>query len=206
MRSEAKANRATLALARAIEATFTRGDWLELVLITDSDKTIRSHRRLLRSLEWGDPDYSGNILEVLPKILGERGGPGLSTRATERFPNLALVEAKVGLKEWLAANYRQLYQELYAVEDSVVLDKLDAAADRLGIPDIDMHAARIRRGLHADPAQAIGSAKELLETTLNAILGLHGTGPETKLEIPQLVKRASVELGLDAATVPDTQP
>ncbi len=69
-----------------------------------------------------------------------------------------------------------------------------------------MHAARIRRGLRADPAQAVGSAKELLETTLKAILGLHGTGPETKLEIPQLVKRATTKLGLDAASVPDTQP
>jgi hypothetical protein len=206
MRSEAKANRVTLALGRAIEATFTPGDWLELGLITDSDDIIRSHRRLLRSLEWGDPDYSGNILEVLPKILGDRRGPRLSPRATDRFPNLTLVEEKVGLKEWLAANDRQLYQELYAGEDSVVLNELDDAADRLGIPDIDMHAARIRRGLHTDPAQAIGSAKELLETTLKAILGLHGTGSETKLEIPQLVKRAGVELGLDAGTVPDAVP
>lgn len=103
MRADAKANRATLAFGRAIEATFTRGDWLELGLITDSDEIIRGHRRLLRSLDWGDPDYSGNILEILPKILGERGGPRLSPQATERFPNLALVEEKVGLKAWLAA-------------------------------------------------------------------------------------------------------
>lgn len=99
-----------------------------------------------------------------------------------------------------------MYQELYAGEDSVALDALDDAPERLGIPDIDMHAARIRRGLHADPAQAIGSAKELLETTLKAILGLHGTGPETKLEIPQLVKRVGIELGLDASTVSERSP
>ena len=206
MRSDAKANRAMLALERAIEATFTRGDWLELGLVTDSDEFIRGHRRLLRSLEWGDEDYSGNILDVLPKVLGDRGGPRLSRLAADRFPKLALVEDQVGLQEWLAANDRELYQELYAGEDSAALDELHEAADRLGIPDIDMHAARIRRGLHTDPAQAIGSAKELLETTLKAILGLHGIGPETKLEIPQLVKRASTKLGLDAATVPDTEP
>ena len=206
VRPEATANQAVLALARAIEATFTRGDWLELGLITDSDEVIRGHRRLLRSLEWGDEDYSGNILDVLPKVLGERSGPRVGRRAAERFPNLGSVEEQVGLREWLAANDRELYHELYGGGATGVLDELQEAADRLGIPDIDMHAVRIRRGLHIDPAQAIGSAKELLETTLKAILGLHGTGPETKLEIPQLVKQAGIKLGLDAGTVPDVQP
>lgn len=86
-------------------------------------------------------------------------------------------------------------------EEAAVLDELDEAAERLGLPDIDMHAVRIRRGLHGDPAQAIGSAKELLETTLKAVLGLHGAGPETRITIPALVKRANVSLGLDAASV-----
>ncbi len=49
------------------------------------------------------------------------------------------------------------------------------------LDDVDEHAARIRRGLVDDPAQAIGSSKELLETVLKAVLGLHGNGPETRL-------------------------
>lgn len=80
-----------------------------------------------------------------------------------------------------------------------MLDELQVVTKELGLEDVDEHAARIRRGLHDDPAQAIGSSKELLETVLKAVLGLHGNGPETKVEIPKLVKMAGEQLGLDAA-------
>lgn len=86
------------------------------------------------------------------------------------------------------------------------MDELQAAAAELGLADIDEHAARIRRGLHEDPAQAIGSAKELLETVLKAVLGLHGTGPETKVDVPKLLKEASVKLGLDPKGLRGDEP
>jgi hypothetical protein len=199
MRSDAKANQVVIALAKAIETTFAKGDWLELGLLTESDDLIHNHRRLLRSLEWGDSDYSGCIIDVLPRVLADTGGR--SKLAVERYPNLAVVEDKVGLRKWLADHDRQLHDALYASDNVASLDDLDDAAGELGITEIDMHAARIRKGLRDDPGQAIGSAKELLETTLKAILGLHGTGPETKLDVPVLVKRVNVQLGLDAAGV-----
>jgi len=34
---------------------------------------------------------------------------------------------------------------------------------------------------------------------LKAVLGLHGSGPETKVDVPKLVKDANVQLGLDAS-------
>ena len=206
MRADATANQALLALAKAIEATFTQGDWLELGLMTDSDDLIRNHRRLLRSLDWGDPDYSGNVIDVLPRVLGDRNGVRASKLASSRYRNLSMVEERVGLQEWLAEHDPGLHGALYAGEDRAVLDDLHAAATELGITDIEMHAARIRRGLRDDPAQAVGSAKELLETTLKAILGLHGTGPETKLDIPALIKKVNIKLGLDAASVDAGEP
>jgi hypothetical protein len=203
MRAEASYSDAIRAIAKAIEAKFSQGDWLELGLITDTHDVIRRHPRLLRSLDWGDPDYHGNVLATVPVVLGDRG---VGRSAVERFANLSEVEEFVGLQAWLEGNDPSLYERLYAGEDAVVLDSLHSAAQDLGIPDVAMHVARIRRGLHDDPAQAIGSSKELLETVLKAILGLHGTGPETKLDIPQLVKRAHVALGLDAAGVRGTDP
>lgn len=205
MRADAKASKALLAISKAVEATFSKGDWLALGLVTDSQEVITRHSRLLRSLDWGDSDYPGNVLEVLPAVLGTRRAE-VKGRAAQAFPNLREVEEHIGLQAWLAANEPALHTELYAGEDAAVLDELDEASARLGIPDIDMHAARIRRGLHDDPAQAIGSAKELLETTLKAVLGLHGAGPETKLDIPKLVKQANVKLGLDAAGVDGSEP
>lgn len=206
VRADAKASQALLATAKAVEATFAKGDWLALGLITDTLESIEGHRRLLRSLDWGDDDYAGNVLEVLPIVLGAKRGTQLGGLARDRFPNLRAVEEHLGLQSWLENNEPSLYAALYTGEDVVELDELDEAAARLGIPDIDMHAVRIRRGLRDDPAQAIGSAKELLETTLKAILDLHGAGPETKLDVPQLVKRANIKLGLDAAGVDGSEP
>lgn len=205
VRADAKATKALLAISKAVEATFSKGDWLALGLVTDAQEAITRHSRLLRSLEWGDSDYAGNVLEVLPAVLGSRRAD-VKGRAAQAFPNLREVEEQVGLQAWLAANEPALHTELYGGEDVAVLDELEETSARLGIPDIDMHAARIRRGLHDDPGQAIGSAKELLETTLKAVLGLHGAGPETKLDIPKLVKQANVKLGLDAAGVAGSDP
>lgn len=206
MRAEAKPNVVIRAFAKAIEATFSQGEWLELGLITDTYDRIKDHGRLLRSLDWGDPDYSGHVLEMVPYVLGDHGGRKRSQSAHQRFSNLREVEEFVGLQAWLADHDSRLHDELYAGEDAAVLDDLQAAAKQLGVPDVAEHAVRIRRGLHDDPAQAIGSSKELLETVLKAILGLHGSGPETRLDLPKLIKQANLALGLDAAGVRSDDP
>jgi hypothetical protein len=227
VRADAKAHVALDALAKAVEAKFDRAAWLELGLITDTEARITGHRRLLRSLEWGDEDYAANVREVLRVVLGQPPAPRLpATRgllglppaapparsqgpprpAAQRFLNLHEVEEFVGLQAWLAEHDQALHDELYGGEDPAVLDDLQAAAKQLGLSDVDAHAARIRRGLRDDPAQAVGSSKELLETVLKAVLGLHGSGPETKRDIPQLIKQANVKLGLDAAGVRGDDP
>jgi hypothetical protein len=38
-------------------------------MITDSLQTVQGHHRLLRSLNWNDSDYSGNVLEVLLQLV-----------------------------------------------------------------------------------------------------------------------------------------
>jgi hypothetical protein len=70
------------------------------------------------------------------------------------------VENLVGLQPWLAEHDSALHDELYGGEDPAALDDLQAAARHLGLSDVDVHAARIRRSLHDDPAQAVGSSKE----------------------------------------------
>ncbi|MGI8730956.1 MAG: abortive infection family protein [Solirubrobacteraceae bacterium] len=201
MRPDAKPTSVIRAVSKAIQAKFNEGDWLELGLITETYDEIKEHRRLLRSLDWNDPDYSANVLEMVPVVLGDRGRRADATSPQNRFSKLRVVEEFVGLQAWLSDHERALHDELYAGEGAAVLDELQAAAQQLGVPDVAEHAVRIRRSLHDDPAQAIGSSKELLETVLKATLGLHGTGPETKLDMPKLVKQANLELGLDAAGI-----
>jgi hypothetical protein len=52
-------------LKRRIEEDFTSGNWEEIGLLTDCSHIIENHPRLLRSLHFGDEDYSGNIISVL---------------------------------------------------------------------------------------------------------------------------------------------
>jgi AbiJ N-terminal domain 5/Abortive infection C-terminus len=211
MRADAQQNQILRAVVKAIEATFDRSRWLELALATNTLDRVRGHPRLLRSLEWGDADYSACVIEIAPLVLGERktltNAPGdLPNARSESFPNLQIVEDFLNLRGWLRKHEPELYRDLYAGEDEAPLDELQSAAAELGVPDIDEHAVRIRRGLRDDPAQAIGSSKELLETVLKAVLGLHGAGPEAKIDMPELVKKANISLGLDPAGVRNEDP
>lgn len=54
-----------LELKRRIEEDFTSSNWEEIGLLTDSSHIISGHPRLLRSLNFGDEDYGGNIISVL---------------------------------------------------------------------------------------------------------------------------------------------
>ncbi len=54
-----------LKLKRRMLEDFTAENWIELGLITDCTHLIEHHPRLLRSLHFGDEDYSGSIISVL---------------------------------------------------------------------------------------------------------------------------------------------
>lgn len=57
-----------LALRERVVAEFNAGDWEEVGLLTGYSDFISNHSRLLRSLNWGDEDYSGNALTVIKQI------------------------------------------------------------------------------------------------------------------------------------------
>ncbi len=54
-----------LDLKDQIVTNFTKEDWHEIGVLTDTTSAITSHARLLRSLDFGDQDYAGNVLEIL---------------------------------------------------------------------------------------------------------------------------------------------
>lgn len=59
-----------LRLKMKIVETFDNERWQELGLLTNCADIITRHDRLLRSLAWGDSDYSGNVLAVITSIIG----------------------------------------------------------------------------------------------------------------------------------------
>jgi len=58
-------NQLIVGLNRAVEATFTESDWMELGYATDTHDYVTENPRLLRSLSWRDDDYGANILRAL---------------------------------------------------------------------------------------------------------------------------------------------
>src|SRR5262249_23126002 len=135
---------------------------------------------------WGDDDYGACIFQVLPQLLGTD------------CENLKPIEDFVGLHDWLRKNNPSLYAELYddgLPEPVVPLENLEEAGGIHDVLELNQHAGRIRHGISEDPGQAIGSAKELLETVLKTILGDHDQ--TSKDEIPTLLKKAQAELDLD---------
>lgn len=57
-----------LELRDDVVRNFTSEDWTELGILTGFTVEIRQHDRLLRSLSWGDPDYSGHALDFLLRM------------------------------------------------------------------------------------------------------------------------------------------
>lgn len=64
-----KRDLAILAIQKAVEATFNESDWKELGYLTGTYEWIEHHGRLLRSLNWGDSDYPGHVLDAVERIL-----------------------------------------------------------------------------------------------------------------------------------------
>ncbi|GAA5048348.1 hypothetical protein GCM10023208_05470 [Erythrobacter westpacificensis] len=65
MRLESEQQKRILPLKAAIVENFDREKWLELGLMTGFMEEIRGHSRLLRSWDFGDPDYPGHVLDIL---------------------------------------------------------------------------------------------------------------------------------------------
>lgn len=60
-----------LTIREKIVSNFTRENWEEIGLLTGFSDLIKGHERLLRSLNWGDEDYSGNVLNILSGIASQ---------------------------------------------------------------------------------------------------------------------------------------
>ena len=57
-----------LRLKRIISQSFSESNWRELGLLVNCTRVVEGHRRLLRSLSFGDNDYEGCVIDVLENI------------------------------------------------------------------------------------------------------------------------------------------
>ena len=77
--------------------------------------------------------------------------------------------------------------------------------DRLGEPRVLMdHLRRIEAGITDDPAAAIASAKELVESVLKFVLDDYEVSYPRAAQLPELYKLAAAELALSRESVPSS--
>jgi len=142
-------------------------------------------------MRWGDPDYGGHVFDALEKILDEDPA------------NLEVLTNHPLIREWLEKRDPQIYSEF--IGGAPVVEVIDTSIQASGGFDIDAYIKRIRDALPRDPALAVGSTKELIESVLKTILGIHGAEIAAD-DVPKLLKRAQAALGLDPKDVDASLP
>ena len=114
-----------LALRDRVVAEFDAGDWHEIGLLTGYSDAISRHPRLLRSLSFGDEDYSGNVLEII-KLMAERDEQAFNffeQHVAEKYPGEGqYVSAKPSERKiTFAPNVFQLPEDMTIERDLVAV-------------------------------------------------------------------------------------
>jgi hypothetical protein len=155
----------------------------------DSSVRRQSTQAYLDAIDWTDPRRVMLALRVFERLLH-----GFEDRYTEQFR-------------------QSLRRDGYVTDPSsghiTAAGPQFAAASLAGLKDpsaIREQLDRIQRAIADDPALAVGSAKELIESTAKVVLAELGVAASDKADLPELVRQAQQALGLhpsSAAPGPD---
>lgn len=94
--------------------------------------------------------------------------------------------------------------KLEATSRIVHVDELESTVASLDIPNLKSQISRIKASIDDDPALAIGTAKELIETTCKTILSDYGVDTSDNMEISKLIKETRKNLGLVSESIPNS--
>jgi len=148
-------------------------------------------------VDWASPADVKKVLRAYEQILSR----------AEELSETDKYEAR-HLKGLSAA----LRRDGYHVQDSRIISTegvdfrllawVPAGVDRASVQD---HMTRMDQSVESDPAQAIGSATELVETVAKHILVQYGEDPDQHDNLPQLVKHAMKLLDLSLESLPQAR-
>lgn len=136
-------------------------------------------KEYLDVVDWNDVDHVNRVLRVFERLLG-----GFDDQCTRQFRN-------------------SLYRDGYAIDkETGHIAPLGPRFSTGSLGNLTDPAAireqlgRIQRAIGDDPALAVGSAKELVESTAKVVLTERGKAIDDKADLPTLVKEAQRALGL----------
>lgn len=111
--------------------SFNEGDWLTLGQITGKVKEITEHGRLLRSLSFGDDDYSYSVAEVLDSIFSS--DPSLIMDVVDHFD----------IDLWYQQKHPEKYQRIFVESKITNADFWENGYIRLFVSHLSSNKARM---------------------------------------------------------------
>jgi hypothetical protein len=155
----------------------------------DSSVRRQTTQAYLDAVDWSDPRHVNRALRVLERLMH-----GFEAQYTERLRHSLRRDGYVTdptTGHIVSAGPKFAADSLAGLQDaSAIREQLD----------------RIQRAIADDPALAVGSAKELIESTAKVVLSERGIPVSDKADLPELVRQAQQALGLhpsSAAPGPD---
>ncbi len=109
------------------------------------------------------------------------------------------------LKKWLERDgFSYADGRISRIGKDISLAEIKNATSHFDAPELYRQIERIKSALEDDPALAIGTAKELVETTCKIILSERGIDYADNLDIAKLVKETRKMLGLVPDNISDS--
>jgi len=160
---------------------------------------------------WVFEDARFNLMnapdEEFLKFLGEMVHPLVRTDEQERSTVLEICNSELTHAGWQLVPTGQLAgRKIYGARKrghTPSFHHVKDAADRLAATYLETELARAERAIYSDPALAIGSAKDAVETCCKTLLNELTGSTHDHLDMPKLAKRLLKELKLRPDDVPD---
>jgi hypothetical protein len=160
---------------------------------TYDDSSVRRTltQQYLEAVDWTDINHIDRVLRVFERLIT---GLGIEAQYTRNFFNALRRDGYITDED--TGHIRHAGPQF-----------APASLNNLADPSaIRLQLARIQRAITDDPALAVGSAKELIESTAKVVLTERGKTISDRADLPELVRDAQQALGLhpsSAAPGPD---
>lgn len=179
--------RIAVAIKRLILESDPNSVWSDIDTLTGGTDIIFDHPRLLRSLRFNDDDYEYCVADVVESLIHDRP------------ENLDIMSEHFNLPQRLKEDNPVEYAKLFG-HSQMLLDELRDRTISNSF-ELNQHIIRIQDVIESDPELAVGSTKELLESTMKTILIERGETLTNREDFPTLVKLTRKSLKLDSRDV-----
>ncbi len=110
------------------------------------------------------------------------------------------------LKKWIERDgFIYSNGKLNPVGKNASLSEITSATSHFDAPELHRQIERIKNAVEDDPGLAIGTSKELIETTCKTILSERGVQYDNNSDISKLVKETRKSLGLIPENIPNSK-